>query len=140
MNRWRQLSFEAKAAAALIAVVFLCVGGFLAAAGLVELVEPASEASADSTVLVKTVTADRTVVRRVRVIPRTAPSGVLGTQVEFRTVTLPVVRKDVVTVAGPARTVVQPRGGKTRTSVVTSERVITRERVVTNERARSCSR
>ena len=69
MNRWRQLSFEAKAAAALIAVVFLCVGGFLAAAGLVELVEPASEASADSTVLVKTVTADRTVVRRVRVIP-----------------------------------------------------------------------
>lgn len=140
MNRWRQLSFEAKSAAALIAVVLLGVGGYLAAAGLARLVEPASDASAEPSVILKTVTADRTVVRRVRVVPRTKPSGVLGTQVELRTVTLPVVRKEVVTVAGPSRTLVETRGGKTRTSVVTSERVVTRERVVTNERTRTVDR
>ena len=140
MNRWRQLSFEGKSAAGVIGVVLLGVGGFVAAKGLAELVEPASNAAAENTVLVKTLTVDRTVVRRVRVVPRAARSGVLGTQVVLRTVTLPVVRKDIVTVAGPSRTVVETRGGKTHTNVVTSERVITRERVVTSERTRTVER
>ena len=135
MNRWRDLSFEAKSAAALVAVVLLGLGGFFAATGLQELVEPSSAVAEGR--IVQTVTVDRTVVRQVRKVQRSESSGVLRTQVELRTVTLPVVRKDIVTVPGPSRTVVETQGGKTRTSVVTSERVITRERVVTNERTRT---
>jgi hypothetical protein len=71
VNRWRELSFEAKAAAAMLAVVALGVGGFLAAAGLVELVEPASEASAERGVFVETVTVDRTVVTQEREVQHT---------------------------------------------------------------------
>ena len=128
MNRWRDLSFEAKSAAALVAVVLLGVGGFFAATGLEELVEPGSDAAEGR--IVQTVTVDRTVVRRVREVRRTESSGVLGTQVELRTVTVP----------GPSRTVVETRSGKTRTNVVTSERVVTRERVVTNQRTRTVVR
>ena len=127
MNRWRDLSFEAKSAAALVAVVLLGLGGFFAAAGLQELVEPSSDAVERRTV--QTVTVDGT-----------ESSGVLGTQVELRTVTLPVVRKERVTVPGPPRTVVETRSDKARTTVVTSERVVTRERVVTNERTRTVVR
>jgi hypothetical protein len=40
VDRWRDLSFEAKSAAALVAVVLLGVGGFFAATGFQALVEP----------------------------------------------------------------------------------------------------
>jgi hypothetical protein len=138
VNRWRELSFEAKSAAALVAVVLLGVGGFVAAAGVVDLVEPNADAAEARTA--RTVTIDRTVVTQLREVQRAESSGVLGKQVELRTVTLPVVRKELVTVPGPPRTVVETRSGETRTSVVTSERVVTLERVVTTERTRTVVR
>ena len=76
---------------------------------------------------------ERTVVRTVRVVTRvTEPSG-LGTTVKLLTVTTPGPR-DRVTVPGQARTIIETRGGMTRTSVVTNERVVTDRRVVTNQR------
>ena len=141
MNRWHELSFEAKSAVAMLAAVLLGVAGFLAAAGLEGLVEPASGASDEREVLVETVTVERTVVNRVRVVRRvTEPSAVLGTQVELRTVTMPVVRKSLVTVTGPQRTIVATRGVATPARVVTSQRVVTRERVVTKQRVQTVVR
>ena len=101
MNRWRELSFEAKSAAALVAVVLLSVGGFFAATGIDELVEPGSDAAEGR--IVQTVTVDRTVVRRVREVRRTESSGVLGTQVELRTVTLPGPRREPLSRRAAAR-------------------------------------
>ena len=141
MNRWHELSFEAKSAFAMLAVVLVGVAGFFAAAGVAGLVEPTSDASDERDVVVETLTVERIVVRRVRVVQRgTEPSGVLGKQVELLTVTMPVVRKNLVTVTGPLRTIVETRGGTTRARVVTSERVVTRERVVTNQRVQTVVR
>jgi hypothetical protein len=141
VNRWHELSFEAKSAVALLAAVFIGVAGFLTAAGLAGLVEPASGASDEREVLVETVTVERTVVNRVRVVRRvTEPSAVLGTQVELRTVTMPVVRKSLVTVTGPHRTIIETHGVATPARVVTSERVVTRERVVTTQRVQTVVR
>jgi hypothetical protein len=141
VNRWGQLSFEAKSAVAMLAVVLVGVAGFFAAAGLAGLVEPASVATDERQVVVDTVMVERTVVRRVRVVQRvTEPSGVLAKQAELLTVTLPVVRKSLVTVTGPQRTVIETRDGTTLSRVVTSERVVTRERVVTNQRVQTVVR
>jgi hypothetical protein len=144
LNRsiWRELSFEAKSAFLVPVVILLAVAGFFAATRLAALVDPASDAS---NLRVQTLTVERmvtltrrgerTVVRRV-----VKPAVVLGTAVERLTVTapgrterkiVPIVRRDLVTVAGQPRTIVETRSGTTRTSVVTSERVVTRERVVT---------
>jgi hypothetical protein len=136
---WRGLSYESKAALAMLAGVLVVVTGFFAAAGVSGLASPASEAESGETLTVKRVVTltgggERTVVRTVRVVPRvTEASGVLGTAVELLTVTTPGPR-DLVTVPGQARTIVETRGGRTRTSVVTNERVVTDQRVVTNER------
>ena len=136
---WRGLSYETKAALAVLAGVLVVATGFFAATGVSGLASPASEAGAAETLTVKrvvtlTVGGERTVVRTVRVVPRvTKTSSVLGTAVELLTVTTPGPR-DLVTVPGPARTIVETRGGRTRTSVVTNERVVTDRRVVTNER------
>jgi hypothetical protein len=145
LNRsiWRELSFEAKSAFLVPAVILLAVAGFFAATGLAALVDPAPDASdlrVQTLTVERVVTltrgGERTVVRRVVV----KPAGVLGTAVERLTVTapgrterkiVPIVRRDLVTVAGQPRTIVETRNGTTRTSVVTSERVVTRERVVT---------
>ena len=125
----------------MLAAVLVGFAGFLAAAGLEILVEPASGASDEREVLVETVTVERTIVRRVRVVRRvTEPSAVLGTQVELRTVTMPVVRKSLVTVTSPQRTIVETRGVATPARVVTSERVVTRERVVTKLRVETVVR
>jgi hypothetical protein len=140
---WRGLSYEAKSALAALAVVLVVAAGFFAAAGLTSLESSASDVEAEA-VLVETLTVERvltstgggerTVVRTVRVVPRvTESAGVLGTAVELRTITTPGPR-DLVTVPGAARTIVETRGGVTRTSVVTNERVVTDRRVVTNER------
>ena len=59
----------------------------------------------------------------------------MGTAVELLTVTTPGPESRV-TVPGQARTIVETRGGRTRTSVVTNERVVTDRRVVTNDRDR----
>jgi hypothetical protein len=137
---WRGLSYETKAALAVLAGVLVVLTGFFAATGVSGLASPASETGAAETLTVKRVVTltgggERTVVRTVRVVvPRvTKTSSVLGTAVELRTVTTPG-RRDLVTVPGPARTIVETRGGRTRTSVVTNERVVTDRRVVTNER------
>ena len=135
---WRGLSYETKAALALLAGVLIVVTGFFAATGVSGLASPASEAGSGETLTVKRVVTltgggERTVVRTVRVPRVTETAGVLGTAVELLTVTRPGSQR-VVTVPGEARTVVETRGGTTRTSVVTNERVVTHQRVVTNER------
>lgn len=139
---WRGLSFEAKAALAMLAGVLFVVSGFFAATGVSGLASPASGAGADGaagetltveSVITLTDTGERTVVRTVRVVNRVTEAAVLGTAVESRTVTTPGPR-DLVTVPGQPRTVVETREGRTRTSVVTNERVVTDRRVVTNER------
>ena len=132
----------------MVAVILVGVAGFFAAAGLTSVTEPAADAShASEVVLVETVTIERAVVKRVRVVRRvTERSGVRGKRVELVTVTtpprierrlVPVVKKYLVTVPGPRRTIVETRNGKTRTRVVTSERIVTRERVVTNQQVRT---
>jgi hypothetical protein len=141
---WRyRLPHEVKLAVGLLAVGGLGVAGFFAAAGF------GGEPSGESVVLPETLTierivtlegGERTVVRPVRIVRRvTERSSVLGTAVELRTITtpgrterqlVPVVRRDLVTVAGRPRTIVETRGGQTRTSVVTRERVVTNERTV----------
>jgi hypothetical protein len=127
-SSWHDLSFETKSAFVMLAAVLLGVAGFLAAAGLAGLVDPASEASDGSKVVVETLTVKRTVVKQVQVVRRvTERSGVLGKQVEL------------VTVTTPGRTV-RTIGGTTRTSVVTSEHVVTREHVVTNQRVKTVER
>jgi hypothetical protein len=139
---WRGLSYEAKSALAALAVVLVVAAGFFAAAGLTSLESSAPDVDAEG-VLVETLTVERvvtstgggrTVVRTVRVVPRaTESAGVLGTAVELRTITTPG-RRGLVTVPGAVSTIVETRGGITRTSVVTNERVVTDRRVVTNER------
>ena len=152
MNRssWRGLSFEAKSAWAMVAVILVGVGGFFAAAGLTSVTDPVADASDSSGVLVETVTIENAVVKRVRVVRRvTERSGVLGKRVELVTVTtparierrlVPVVQRYLVTVPGQRRTIVETRDGRTRTSVVTSERIVTRERVVTNQQLQTVDR
>jgi hypothetical protein len=136
---WRGLSYETKAALAVLAGVLVVVTGFFAATGVSGLASPASETGAAETLTVTRVVTltgggERTVVRTVRVVPRVPKtSSVLGTAVELLTVTTPGPR-DLVTVPGPARTIVETRGRRTRTTVVTNERVVTDRRVVTNER------
>ena len=132
----------------MVAVILVGVAGFFAATGLTSVTEPAADASqASEVVLVETVTIERAVVKRVRVVRRvTERSGVRGKRVELVTVTtparterrlVPVVKKYLVTVPGPRRTIVETRNGKTRTRVVTAERIVTRERVVTNQQVRT---
>ena len=139
---WRGLSYEAKAALAVLAGALVVLAGFFAATGVSGLASPASEAGADGAfgetltikrVVTLTSSGERTVVRTVRVVPRVTEPSVLGTAVELLTVTTPGAQ-DLVTVPGQARTIVETREGRTRTSVVTNERVVTDRRVVTNDR------
>ena len=137
---WRGLSYEVKSALAALAVVLVVVAGFFAATGLTSLESSASEVDvlAETLTVERVVTraggGERTVVRTVRVVPRrTESAGVLGTAVELRTITTPGQR-DLVTLPGEVSTIVETRGGITRTSVVTDQRVVTDRRVVTNER------
>ena len=113
----------------MVAVILVGVAGFFAATGLTSVTEPAADASnASEVVLVETVTIERAVVKRVRVVRRvTERSGVRGKRVELVTVTtparierrlVPVVKKYLVTVPGPRRTIVETRNGKTRTRVL----------------------
>jgi hypothetical protein len=137
---WRGLSYEAKAALALLAGVLVVLAGFFAATGVSGLASPASDAGTDGAfgetltierVVTLTSSGERTVVRTVRVVD-TEPS-VLGRAVELLTVTTPGPQNRV-TVPGQARTVVETRGGRTRTSVVTNVRVVTNDRTITNVR------
>ena len=107
----------------MVAVILVGVAGFFAATGLTSVTEPAADASnASEVVLVETVTIERAVVKRVRVVRRvTERSGVRGKRVELVTVTtparierrlVPVVKKYLVTVPGPRRTIVETRTAK----------------------------
>ena len=107
---WRGLSYEAKAALAVLAGVLVVLAGFFAAAGVSGLASPASEAGADGAfgetltikrVVTLTSSGERTVVRTVRVVPRVTKPSVLGTAVELLTVTTPGAQ-DLVTVPGQA--------------------------------------
>jgi hypothetical protein len=137
---WRGLSFESKAALATMALPLVLLAGFLAATGVTSV---SSASDLDPDVFVETLTVDRvvtrtsdgqrTVVRTVRVVPKRAGSrNVLATAVELRVVTAPG-RRDLVTIP-QVRTVVETRGGETRTRVVTDKQVVTDRRVVTNQR------
>jgi hypothetical protein len=139
---WRGLSYEAKAALGVLAGVLVVLAGFFAATGVSGLVSQASESGADGgleetltieRVVTLTSSGARTVVRTVRVVPRVTEPSDMGTTGELLTVTTPG-HQDRVTVPGPARTIVETRGGRTRTSVVTTERVVIDRRVVTNDR------
>jgi hypothetical protein len=138
---WHGLSFETKAGVVASGVVLVLAAGFLTASGITRLESQSSVAEADlplaETLTVErtlTVRGVRTVVRRVRVVPRGPVStNVLGTAVEVMTVTTPG-SGNVVTVPGRARTIVETRDGQARTTVVTNDRVVTDRRVVTNER------
>lgn len=174
---WRtRVSAEAKRWLAAVTVTMLLTAGFLAATSVEG--EANNAESAFETLTIERVVTEPawTVVRPVQVVRRvTERSGVLGTAVEVRTVTtagkdrvvtqrevVPVVERDVVTVPGRLRTVVETRQGvvrtvvetrqgavrtvvetqrgSTRTVVVTSERVVTRDRVVTDERVVTVAR
>jgi hypothetical protein len=146
---WRGRSFETKSGLALLAAVLLSLAGFFAAAALTDESTAASEGEAEG-VLVQTLTVERvvtlaggvrTVVRPARVVRRVirpARDGVTSTRLVTVTVTtreierkvVPIVRRDVVTVAGQARTIVETRQGPTRTSIVRDERVETVVRTV----------
>jgi hypothetical protein len=139
---WRGLSYEAKAALALLAGVLVVSAGFFAATGVSGLASPASDAGTDGAfvetltikrVVTLTSSGERTVVRTVRVVPRNTEPSVLGKAVELLTVTMPGP-ENRVTVPGQARTIVETRGGTTRTSVVTNVRVVTNDRTITNVR------
>jgi hypothetical protein len=146
---WRnRISHELKLLGALLVVAGLGLAGFLAAAGLGGPTTEADVLLLETLTVERVVTltegGERTVVRPLRVVRRvTAPAKVLGTAVELLTITtpgrterqvVPVVRRELVTVAGQPRTIVETRSGRTRTSVVTSDRVVIRERTVTSER------
>jgi len=103
---WRGLSYETKAALALLAGVLVVLAGFFAATGMSGLANPASDAGADGTsgetltikrVVTVTSSGERTVVRTVRVVTRDTDPSVLTTAVELLTVTTPGPR-DLVTV------------------------------------------
>jgi len=139
---WRRLSYETKSAALSGAAVIVLAAGLFASLGVTSLdgAGPAAEVKepGEETLTVErvfTVRGVRTVVKSVRVVPRNTKrsADVLGTAVELRTVTTPGGR-ELVTVPARARTIVETRGGDTRTNVVTNERVVTDRRVVTNER------
>ena len=77
---WRGLSFETKAALAVLAGILVVLAGFFAATGVSGLASPASEAGADEAfvetltikrVVTHTSSGERTVVRTVRVVPQT---------------------------------------------------------------------
>jgi hypothetical protein len=153
---WRTRSYETKAGLVVVLTLVLGMSGYTAAIGLSKLATEPTAAEADVAVaetqtverlITVTLAGERTVVRAVqgRVVRRAVPerSGVQGTAVEYVTVTTPgrteqrVIRgrrEQVVTLPPSVRTVVETRGGTTRTTVVTNERVFTTERVVTNDR------
>ena len=139
---WRRLSYETKSAVLSAAAVIVLAAGLFASLGVTSLERGGSEAQAEGlgaeTLTVErtfTVSGVRTVVKSVRVVPRSTnrSADVLGTAVELRTVTTPGGR-EIVTVPARARTLVETRQGGTRTNVVTNERVVTDRQVVTNER------
>ena len=138
---WRRLSYETKSAVLSAAAVVVLAAGLFASLGVTSLEsgpEAETEEPGAETLTVErvfTVRGVRTVVKSVRVIPRNAKrsADVLGTAVELRTVTTPGGR-ELVTVPGLARTIVETSGAGTRTNVVTNERVVTNRQVVTNER------
>ena len=138
---WSGLSFETKATFAVLAGPLIIAAGFFAATGVSGPASPGPGTGADAAgetmtvdgVVTLTDSGERTVVRTVRVVTRVTEPSVLGTAVESLTVTTPGPR-DLITVPGQPRTIVETRGGRTRTSVVTNERVVTDRRVVTNDR------
>jgi hypothetical protein len=155
-NWWRIRSYETKAGLAVLATLVLGIAGYVAASGLSKLAAEPAATDAD-VVIAQTQTVERlltvthkgetAVVRAVqaRVVRRvvTQRSGPQGTAVEYVTVTTPgrteqrVVRdrvEQVVTLPASVRTIVETRGGRTQTTLVTNERVITTERVVTDRR------
>jgi hypothetical protein len=151
---WRGCSFETKSALALLAAVLLSLAGFSAAAALTDQDSTAASEGEAEGVLVQTLTVERvvtlaggvrTVVRPARVVRRvvrrvTGPARDAVTSTRLVTVTVttreidrkvvPIVRRDVVTVAGQARTIVETREGPTRTIIVRNERVQTVVRTV----------
>lgn len=147
---WRGRSFETKSGLALLAAVLLSLAGFFAAAALTDEVSTAASEGETQGVLVQTLTVERvvtlaggvrTVVRPARVVRRVirpAADGMTSTRLVTVTVTtreierkvVPIVRRDVVTVAGKARTIVETRQGPTRTSIIRDERVETVVRTV----------
>jgi hypothetical protein len=155
-NWWRTRSYETKAGLGVLATLVLGIAGYVAATGLSKLAAEPAATDAD-VVLAQTETVERlltvtgkgetAVVRAVqaRIVRRvvTQRSGPQGTAVEYVTVTTPgrterrVVRdrdEQVVTLPASVRTIVETRGGRTQTTVVTNQRVLTTERVVTDNR------
>ncbi|HYK07459.1 MAG TPA: hypothetical protein VEW11_06785 [Gaiellaceae bacterium] len=137
---WRRLSFETKSGIVTVGVVLVLAAGFFTSLGITGLESQPSEGAdqplAETLTVERTFTVRgvRTVVRKVRVVPRgTGSTNVLGTAVEVRTVTMPGSGGSV-TVPGQVRTIVETREGQARTSVVTNERVVTDRRIVTNQR------
>jgi hypothetical protein len=147
---WRGRSFETKSGLAVLAAVLLSLAGFFASAAITDQVSTAASEGEAEGMLVQTMTVEhvvtlagavRTVVRPARVVRRVirpAGDGVTSTRLVTVTVTtreierkvVPIVRRDVVTVAGQARTIVETRQGPTRTSIVRDERVETVVRTV----------
>jgi hypothetical protein len=161
-NWWRTRSYETKAGLGVLATLVLGIAGYVAATGLSKLAAEPAATDAD-VVLAQTETVERlltvtgkgetAVVRAVqaRIVRRvvTQRSGPQGTAVEYVTVTTPgrterrVVRdrgEQVVTLPASVRTIVETRGGRTQTTVVTNQRVLTTERVVTDNRVVTDSR
>jgi hypothetical protein len=134
--RWRSdVSREAKLVSALIGLGAVAVAGYLAADTLGG---PTSTSESYETTVEKVVTVrerGRTVRKPVRVVQQvlvTTSSASDGTQVVTRRIvsTVPVLRRQVVTEAGRARTVVETR---TRTRAVTDRQTVTDSQTVTDE-------
>jgi hypothetical protein len=136
--RWRSgVSRESKVVSALIGLVAVAVGGYLAADTLGG---PTSTTASYETTVEKVVTVrekGRTVRKPVRVVRRvfvTTSSESDGTQVVTRRIIseVPVVRRQVVTEAGRPRTVVETQT-RTRTRAVTNQRTVTDQQTVVDE-------
>jgi hypothetical protein len=136
--RWRSdVSREAKLVSALIGLGAVAVAGYLAADTLGG--STSTSASYETTVE-KVVTVrerGRTVRKPVRVVQQvlvTTSSASDGTQVVTRRIvsTVPVIRRQVVTEAGRARTVVETQT-QTRTRAVTDRQTVTDSQTVTDE-------
>jgi hypothetical protein len=140
--RWRSgVSRESKAISALIGLAAVAAGGYLAADTLGG---PSSSTESFETTVEKIVTVrekGKLVRRPARVVRRvfvTTSTAADGTQVITRRVvsTQPVIRREVVTVAGRPRTVVRTRSEvvtRTRTRPVTDLQTVTSQETVTNE-------
>jgi hypothetical protein len=134
-----RVSDEAKASLAFVAVAAVGVGGFLLASGIGQSSPTWYELSETTVRSVVTLREPGRLAQspvRVRAVTTVRPDGV---RVVTRNVvsTAPVVRREVVTVSRPGRTVVETRAGvvtRTRTEVVPVFRTVTDGRTVMDER------